>query len=78
MVMQTHTSLHEVNNARLGKIRLLPAWPEEWDVDFKLHAPGQTTVEVVFNQGEFTELIVNPESRRKDLIFIDGEDKNQH
>ena len=27
------------------EIRLLPAWPKEWDTDFKLHAPYQTTVE---------------------------------
>ena len=25
-----------------GKIYLLPAWPKDWDVDFKLHAPQQT------------------------------------
>lgn len=23
------------------EIRLLPAWPKQWDVDFKLHAPYQ-------------------------------------
>lgn len=33
--------LQEVN----GKILLFPAWPRGWDVHFKLHAPGQTTVE---------------------------------
>ena len=27
------------------KIILLPAWPRDWDVDFKLHAPKQTIVE---------------------------------
>jgi hypothetical protein len=25
------------------EIRLLPAWPKEWDVDFELHVPQQTT-----------------------------------
>ncbi len=39
MLMQTHTSLDEVKKGNPGKIRLLPAWPKEWDVDFKLHAP---------------------------------------
>jgi hypothetical protein len=28
-----------------GKLHLFPAWPAEWDVDFKLHAPGPTVVE---------------------------------
>ena len=27
-----------------GKILLFPAWPKDWDVHFKLHATGQTTV----------------------------------
>ena len=27
-----------------GSALLLPAWPCEWDVDFKLHAPRRTTV----------------------------------
>ena len=27
-----------------GKILLLPAWPANWDADFKLHAAGQTTI----------------------------------
>ena len=26
------------------QIYLLPAWPEDWDVEFKLHAPYQTTL----------------------------------
>ena len=26
-------------------ILLLPAWPADWDVDFKLHAPYNTVVE---------------------------------
>ena len=28
-----------------NRIQLLPAWPKEWEADFKLHAPGQTTVQ---------------------------------
>jgi alpha-L-fucosidase 2 len=34
------------------KILLLPAWPKDWDVSFKLHAPRQTTVEVVYRGGK--------------------------
>ena len=26
------------------KIQLLPAWPANWDADFKLHVAGQTTI----------------------------------
>ncbi|MCP4311460.1 MAG: hypothetical protein GY790_09385 [Bacteroidetes bacterium] len=50
------------------KIHVLPAWPEEWDVDFKLHAPKNTTVEVSYKDGEIVSLIVSPESRMKDVV----------
>jgi hypothetical protein len=51
-----------------GKIRLLPAWPKEWDVDFKLHAPGNTTVEGKVKEGRLTGLKVTPKEREKDVI----------
>jgi len=48
-------------------IHLLPAWPKDWDVDFKLHAPGQTVVEGRLRSGELIELKITPEERRKDV-----------
>uniref|UniRef100_UPI003216FDEF DUF5703 domain-containing protein n=1 Tax=uncultured Draconibacterium sp. TaxID=1573823 RepID=UPI003216FDEF len=53
------------------KIILFPAWPKHWDVDFKLHAPKNTTVEVRFKNGEIEKLKVIPESRRADLVITD-------
>lgn len=50
------------------KIYLFPAWPKEWDVHFKLHAPYQTTVECVVKHGKVESIIVVPESRRKDVV----------
>lgn len=50
------------------KIHLLPAWPEDWDVSFKLTAAKNTTVEGVYQNGRITSLKVTPESRRKDII----------
>jgi hypothetical protein len=49
------------------KILLLPAWPKDWDVSFKLHAPRQTTVEATVQGGKVIGLKVVPESRRKDV-----------
>jgi hypothetical protein len=49
-------------------IRLLPAWPKHWDVDFKLHAPRGTSVACRVRNGVITELTVAPESRRKDVV----------
>ena len=51
------------------KIFLLPAWPVDWDADFKLHAPYQTVVECQVRGGKVAELKVTPESRRKDVIL---------
>ncbi|MHC4982140.1 MAG: DUF5703 domain-containing protein [Planctomycetota bacterium] len=53
-------------------IRLLPAWPKEWDVDFKLRAPYQTVVEGSVRDGRATALKVTPQSRRKDVIFTES------
>jgi hypothetical protein len=50
------------------KIFLLPAWPKEWDVDFKLHAPLRTVVEGRVKGGKVVKLSVQPPSRRRDII----------
>ena len=52
------------------KIHVLPAWPKEWDVNFKLHAPKNTTVEVSYKNGEIVSLLVSPESRMKDVVIV--------
>jgi len=52
------------------EILLLPAWPREWDADFKLHAPNQTIVEAKVRAGEIVELRVSPESRRADVVVV--------
>ncbi|WP_231490891.1 DUF5703 domain-containing protein [Pedobacter sp. Leaf170] len=50
------------------KIYLFPAWPKEWNVHFKLHAPYQTTIEGKLKDGKLTDLKVFPEARKADLI----------
>jgi hypothetical protein len=52
-----------------GKLLLLPAWPKEWDVNFKLHAPGNTTVEGIYHAGKIEQLTVTPESRKRDVVI---------
>ncbi|MCD6338535.1 MAG: hypothetical protein J7M29_04035 [Verrucomicrobia bacterium] len=51
------------------RILVLPAWPKEWDVSFKLHAPYQTTVEVEYRNGKLQQLRVTPASRQADVIL---------
>ena len=52
------------------KILLFPAWPREWDVDFKLHAPFNTVVEGTYRDGELKRLEVSPPERKQDVTVM--------
>lgn len=49
------------------RIFLLPAWPREWDCEFKLHAPYQTVVEGTVRDGKLVALRVTPDGRLQDV-----------
>jgi len=51
------------------RIYLFPAWPQNRDVHFKLHAPKQTTVEATLKNGKVVSLDVVPAERKKDIII---------
>jgi hypothetical protein len=53
------------------KILLLPAWPEDWTADFKLHAAFNTTVEGNVERGRVTQLTVVPKERKKDVVVVE-------
>lgn len=59
-----------------GKIYLFPAWPEEWDVDFRLHAAYGTTVEGRLKDGKLAELKVEPAGRVADIVNLLGKGEN--
>jgi hypothetical protein len=64
--------LQEMLMQTIGKrIVLLPAWPKEWDCDFKLHAPEQTVVEAEVRSGKIVRLKVTPEIRQKDVVILE-------
>lgn len=52
------------------RILLFPAWPKEWNVEFKLHAPKKTVVEGVYKNGKLERLKVTPEKRMKDVELV--------
>ena len=54
-------------------IRLLPAWPKDWDVAFRLHAPFQTVVEGEYRDGRWVSLTITPEERWNDVVATDEE-----
>jgi hypothetical protein len=49
------------------QIHVLPAWPADWDVSFRLHAPEQTVVEGRVEEGQLVSLTVTPAARRADV-----------
>jgi hypothetical protein len=54
------------------KIFLTPAWPKDWNVEFKLHAPQQTVLEGAYHEGKFVAWKVTPDSRRTDVVVANG------
>lgn len=52
------------------RIVLFPAWPQSWDVRFRLHAPNRTTVEAELRGGRVVRLDVQPEERRRDVRIL--------
>jgi hypothetical protein len=70
LLNQTHLMLLQSDPMEEGgKLRLFSAWPQDWDVDFRLHAPGRTTVRAVLKKGKIERLEVTPSSRAKDVIL---------
>ena len=60
--------LQEMLMQTIGRrILLLPAWPPEWNCNFKLHAPYETIVEGQVRGGRIENLVVTPKERRKDV-----------
>jgi len=54
------------------KILILPAWPRQWDVDFKLHANYNTIVEARVRNGKILNLKVTPNERKADVVMGTG------
>ena len=57
------------------KIYILPAWPKDWDISFKLYAGNNTVVECDYLNGKLTSIVVEPGERMKDVIFCMEERK---
>jgi len=51
------------------KIILLPAWPKEWNADFKLNALYNTTVQGKVENGKITNLVITPAYRMTDVVI---------
>ncbi|MDA3927111.1 MAG: DUF5703 domain-containing protein [Kiritimatiellae bacterium] len=52
------------------KIFIAPAWPKDWNAEFKLHAPYNTVIQGRVKDGELVELNVTPASRARDVVNV--------
>lgn len=57
------------------RIWLLPAWPADWDADFRLHAPRRTVLEGQVRGGRLTTLTVTPNSRASDVLVVGASER---
>jgi alpha-L-fucosidase 2 len=64
LMIALHAMLLQCDNE---KISVLPAFPKEWNVDFKLNAPNKTVVSVSYKDGKLKKVDVMPKSRKKDI-----------
>jgi hypothetical protein len=53
------------------KILLLPAWPANWDTEFKLHLAGQTIITGTVKEGVLQSWDIEPASRRNDVVLYE-------
>ena len=53
------------------KIVLLPAWPANWDADFKLHLREQTTIVGTVANGQLVDWSASHESRKQDGVIYE-------
>lgn len=51
------------------KIYILPTWPKEWDVKFRLNAPNKTTIEGNYSKGKFEIINISPEKEKVILLL---------
>lgn len=54
------------------RIRILPAWPKNWDVTFKFFAKKNVSVECVYRQGKVEKLVVDPVEEFSNIIYPFG------
>ncbi len=65
MIALQEMLLQEVGDS----LYLFPAWPQECDVRFRLHASRGTIVEAELRQGQVVNVHITPASRQKDVIL---------
>lgn len=72
VMMRAFQSMLIQNDPYSNTIYLTPAWPKDWNAEFKLHAAQQTIIEGEVKNGALNIIKVSPGSRRKDIKIIEN------
>lgn len=51
-------------------VYLLPSWPKDWDVHFKVNTPNNTTIEGVFKNGKMVKMKVTASDTKNQVQII--------
>jgi hypothetical protein len=52
-----------------NKVLLFPAWPKEWNVQFKIHIPGKKTIEGSYHQSSGVKFKNKPTGIRIETLI---------
>lgn len=63
-VLMTTLHLMLLQSNADGELHVFPAWPAQWDVDFKLRAPGGKTVKATLKDGKVVKMEVTPQTEK--------------
>ena len=54
-----------------NRLIVAPAWPKDWDCEFKLHGPNATVVEGAIRGGKIERLKTTPDKRISDVVRME-------
>ena len=60
-----------------GKILLLPAWPANWDADFKLHLSGGAVISGTVKDGKLIRWDIAPSTRKSEVVVCQPQTKTK-
>ena len=59
-----------LNQYENDKIYLLPCWPKEWDVRFKVNGPNNTSIEGIYENGRIVKMETTPNGTENQIQIM--------
>lgn len=64
-----HLLQQMVMQVKGNNVYILPAFPKEWNVSFKLHPNSTTTIELEYKDGKIKKMDIYPEEEKNNIII---------